>query len=69
MDPSAAPRLSHHLAGLPPSTTPSPLGERTRHSKQTSHQFDSHRDLTMSRHEPEVPEIPPSSPLATEFDP
>ena len=45
---------SFHLAGLLPSTSPPPLGERTKQSSQTNSHFDSH---TMSGHELEIPEI------------
>ena len=55
MDPGVAPCHSHHLAMLLPSTSPPPLGERTRQFKRTHSHFDSH---TMGDHEPEIPEIP-----------
>ena len=46
---------SHHLAGIFPSTSPPPLGERTKNSRKTLSHFDSH---TMGDHEPEILEIP-----------
>ena len=49
------PHHSHRLAGLLPSTSPPPLGERTGHSKRTNSHFDSH---TMSDHEPKISNIP-----------
>ena len=55
MDSDEAPCCSHHVAGLPPSTSPPPLGERTRQSRQTHSHFDSH---TMGDHEPEILQIP-----------
>ena len=54
MDLSAAPHHSHHLAVLPPSTSPPPLGEETRQSGRTISHFDSH---TMGDHEDEIPEM------------
>ena len=42
------------LAGLPPSTSPPPLGERNRQSGRTTSHFDSH---TMGDHEDEIPEM------------
>ena len=54
MDSGAASRHSRHLAGLPPSTSPPPLGERTRQSERTTSHFDSH---TMGDHEDEILEI------------
>ena len=54
MDLGAALFLSCHLAGLPPSTSPPPLGERNRQSGQTTSHFDSH---TMGDHEDEIPEM------------
>ena len=56
MDSGLAPRHSHHLAGLPPSTSPPPLGVRNRQSRKTSH-IDSH---TMGDHIEGIHE-PPSS--------
>ena len=55
MDPGAAPFHSCCLAGLLPSMSPPPLGERTRHFEQTHSHFNSH---TMGDHEHEIPEIP-----------
>ena len=49
-----APRHSRHLAGLPTSTSPPPLRERTKQSGQTTSRFDSH---TMGYHEDEIPEM------------
>ena len=46
-----ASHCSHHLVGLPPSTSPPPLGERTRNSGCTTSHFDSH---TMGDHEYEI---------------
>ena len=54
MDSGAAPCRSHCLVGLTPSTSPPPLGERTRHSGWTTSHFDSH---TMGDHEDEIPEM------------
>ena len=48
------PHHSRHLAGLPPSTYPPPLGERTRQSRRTTSHFGSH---TMGDHEDEIPEM------------
>ena len=58
MDLSAAPHHSCHLAGLMPSTSPPPLGERNRRSRQTTLHIDSHM---MGDHEDGIPEL--SSPL------
>ena len=55
MDPGAAPCCSRRLVGLTASTSPPPLGERTRQSRKTHSHFDSH---TMGDHEPEILEIP-----------
>ena len=57
MDLGAAPHHSCHLAGLPPSTSPPPLGERNRQSRKTTSHIDSH---TMGDHIEGIPE-PPSS--------
>ena len=54
MDSSAAPHCSRCLARLPPSTSPPPLGERTRRSGQTTYHFDSH---TMGDHKDEIPKM------------
>ena len=66
MDTGVAPCRSRHLAGLPPSTSPPPLGERTRQSRQTHYHFDSH---TMGDHEPEIPEITDLPRLVWEDEP
>ena len=58
MDTGAAPR---RLAGLPPSTYPPPLGERSRCSRWTHTHIDSH---TMGDHEDGIPEL--SSPTQVE---
>ena len=55
MDSGTVPNCSHHLAGLLPSTSPPPLGERDRQSKQTTSHIDSH---TMGDHEEGIPEPP-----------
>ena len=54
MDSSVEPRYSRRLAGLPPSTSPPPLGERTRQSGRTTSHFDSH---TMGDHKEEILEM------------
>ena len=54
MDLGAAPFHSYHLARLLPSTSPPPLGERTRKSGRTTSHFDSN---TMGDHEDEIPEM------------
>ena len=54
MDSNAALRRSRHLAGLIPYTSPPPLGERNRQSRQTTSHIDSH---TMGNHENEVHEL------------
>ena len=56
MDSSAVPCRSRWLAGLPPSTSPPPLGERPRHSRWTMSNTDSH---TMEDHSETIPEPPP----------
>ena len=61
MDLGAAPRYSRRLAGLPPSTSPPPLGERNRRSRWTTSHIDSH---TMGDHEDGIPEL--SSPTQVE---
>ena len=53
MDSGTTLHCSRHLAGLPPSTSPPPLGERNRQSGRTTH-FDSH---TMGDHENDIPEM------------
>ena len=50
-----APHHSHCLAGLIPSMSPPPLGERSGNSRWTYSHVDSH---TMGDHEPEIQEIP-----------
>ena len=69
MDPSGALLLSHTLVGLSPSMSPPPLGERSKQFERTSHHIDSHRDLTMSHHGFDFPELPPSPPLVVEVEP
>ena len=54
MDSGADPCRSRHLAGLSPSTSPPPLGERNRQSRRTTSHFDSHM---MGDHEDEIPLI------------
>ena len=56
MDSSAVPCRSRRLAGLPPSTSPPPLGERPRQSRRTISHIDSH---TMGDHLEDIPEPPP----------
>ena len=66
MDQGAAPHLSHHLAGILPSTSPPPLGERNRQSRRTTLQIDSH---TMGDHEDEILELSSSPYEVGEEDP
>ena len=54
MDSGAALCRSCHLAGLPPSMSPPPLGERNRQSERTTSHFDSH---TMGDHEDDIPDM------------
>ena len=54
MDSGVAPLHSCRLAGLPPSTSCPPLGERNRQSRKTTSHIDSH---TMGDHEDEIPEM------------
>ena len=54
MDLGVAPRRSCHLAGLSPSTSPPPLGERKKWSRRTTSHIKSH---TMGDHEDEIPEL------------
>ena len=61
MDSGTAPHHSRHLAGLPPSTSPPPLGERPRYSRQTMSYIDSH---TMGDHVEGIPK--PPSPIQVE---
>ena len=56
MDSGAAPFHSRHLAGLPPSTSPPPLGEGPRQSRRTMSHIDSH---TMRDHSEDISEPPP----------
>ena len=56
MDSSAVSCRSRHLAGLPPSTSPPPLGERPRQSRWTMSHIDSH---TMGDSSEGIPEPPP----------
>ena len=56
MDSGATPRRSCHLAGLPPSTSPPPLGERPRQSRRTMSHIDSQ---TMGDRLEDIPEPPP----------
>ena len=55
MDSGATPRRSRHLAGILPSNSPPPLGERTRQSRWTISHIDSH---TMGDHMESIPEPP-----------
>ena len=66
MDSGAAPRRSHHLAGIPPSTSHPPLGERNRQSRKTTSHIDLH---TMGDHEDEIPEFPSPPHEVGEEDP
>ena len=68
MDPGVALRHSRHLAGLPPSTSPPPLGESTRQSERTNTHFDSHTDITMS-HTSEILKQPSYPPPVWEISP
>ena len=61
MNSGAAPHHSCRLAGLLPSTSPPPLGERDRQSKKTTSHLDSH---TMGDLEEGIPE--PPSPIQVE---
>ena len=56
MESGAVPRHSRRLAGLTPSTSPPPLGERPRQSRRTMSHTDSH---TMEDHSETIPEPPP----------
>ena len=61
MDSGVAPRSSLRLAGLPPSTSPPPLGVRNRQSRWTTSHIDSH---TMGDQVEGIPE--PPSPIHVE---
>ena len=61
MDLGAVLRRSRHLAGLLPSTSPPPLGERNIQSRWTTSHIDSH---TMGDHIEGIPE--PLSPIQVE---
>ena len=54
MDLGTTLRCSRCLAGLPPSTSPPPLGERNRQSRWTTSHIDSH---TMGDYENEILEL------------
>ena len=56
MDSGVVLHRSRHLAGLPPSTSPPPLGEITRQFGQTTSHFDSH---IMGDHEDDIPDMSP----------
>ena len=56
MESGAVPRHSRRLAGLPPSTSPPPLGEGPRLSRRTMSHTDSH---TMEDHSENISEPPP----------
>ena len=56
MDSGVAPRHSHHLARLLPSTSSPPLGGRPRHSRQTMLHIDSN---TIGDHLEDIPKPPP----------
>ena len=56
MDSGVAPCRSRRLAGLSPSTSPPPLGERPRQSRRTMSHTDSH---TMEDHLETILEPPP----------
>ena len=55
MDLGATLHRSCRLVRIPPSTSPPPLGERTRQTKRTHSHFDSY---TIGDHEHKIPEIP-----------
>ena len=55
MDSGVAPRHSHRLVGLLPSTFPPPLGERDRQSRRTTSYINSH---AMGDHVEGIPEPP-----------
>ena len=54
MDSGAVLRRSRRLAGLPPSASPPPLGERNRQSRRTTSHIDSH---IMGYREDAIPEM------------
>ena len=56
MDLGAVPHRSRRLAGIPPSTSPPPLGERPRQSRKTISHIDSH---TMGDRLEDIPKPPP----------
>ena len=66
MDSGATLLLFHHLAGLPPYTSPPPWGERNKQSRRTTSHTDSH---TMGDHEDEIPELSSSPPEIWKEDP
>ena len=66
MDTSADPRRSHHLVGIPPSTSAPPLGERNRRSRRTTSHIDSH---TMGDDEDEILKLSSPSQDVGEEDP
>ena len=61
MDSGAAPCCYRRLSGIPPSTSPPPLGERPRKSRQNTLHIDSH---TMGDHTEGIPK--PPSPIRVE---
>ena len=66
MDSGVALRCSRCLAGLPPSTSPPPLGERNIQSRWTTSHIDSHM---MGDHEDEILEFPSPPHEVGEEDP